>query len=102
MILEAVMEREHPMAEEDSVVTLVTRYQHRLYRYLLRLVRDPAAAEDLFQQTWLRVLQALRRYDARRRFEAWRAWTSLRLSRPPLIRTPWSVAWPWNGPASWP
>jgi RNA polymerase sigma-70 factor (ECF subfamily) len=71
MILGAVSEWERPMAEEDSLVTLVTRYQHRLYRYLLRLVRDPATAEDLFQQTWLRVVQNIRRYDALRSFEAW-------------------------------
>lgn len=39
----------------DALAELVARYQHRLYRYLLRLVRQPAEAEDLFQQTWLRV-----------------------------------------------
>lgn len=57
--------------DPDTLLALVVRYQHRLYRYLLRLVRDPAAAEDLFQQTWLRVAQNLRRYDPRRSFEAW-------------------------------
>ncbi|MGC1258908.1 MAG: sigma factor, partial [Candidatus Acidiferrales bacterium] len=36
----------------DALSTLLTRYQNRLYRYLLRLVREPAEAEDLFQQTW--------------------------------------------------
>jgi RNA polymerase sigma-70 factor (ECF subfamily) len=70
-ILEAVTEWERPMAVKDELAALVTRYQHRLYRYLLRLVREPAAAEDLFQQTWLRVLQSIRRYDAHRSFEAW-------------------------------
>jgi RNA polymerase sigma-70 factor (ECF subfamily) len=42
-----------------------------LYRYLLRLVREPAAADDLFQQTWLRVMEKIGRYDARRNFESW-------------------------------
>ncbi len=76
------MEWERPMAVEDeavklrrrdpeTLVALVGRYQHRLYRYLLRLVHDSAAAEDLFQQTWLRVVQNIRRYDPRRSFEAW-------------------------------
>jgi RNA polymerase sigma-70 factor (ECF subfamily) len=82
MIFGAVMEWERPMAVEDeavklrrrdpeTLVALVGRYQHRLYRYLLRLVHDSAAAEDLFQQTWLRVVQNIRRYDPRRSFEAW-------------------------------
>ena len=55
----------------DALAELVWRYQHRLYRYLLRLVRQPAEAEDLFQQTWLRVAGQIRRYDPRRNFDAW-------------------------------
>lgn len=50
---------------------LLSRYQHRLYRYLVRIVRDPALAEDFFQQTWLRVVEKSRQYDPRRSFEAW-------------------------------
>src|SRR5271156_2294781 len=55
----------------DALSALLTRYQNRLYRYLLRLVRDPAEAEDLFQQTWIRVAEKIRQYDSRRTFEAW-------------------------------
>ncbi len=55
----------------DALAELVTRYQHRLYRYLLRIVRQPAEAEDLFQQTWLRVAGQIHRFDPKRNFEAW-------------------------------
>src|SRR5579863_10368042 len=57
--------------DPDALAALISRYQHRLYRYLLRLVREPAAADDLFQQTWLRVMEKIGRYDTRRNFEAW-------------------------------
>ena len=57
--------------DPDALAAAIARYQHRLYRYLLRLVADPATAEDLFQQTWVRVMESLRRYDARRSFDAW-------------------------------
>ncbi len=57
--------------DPDALTALLERYQNRLYRYLLRFVRDPATAEDLFQQTWLRVVQNIRRYDPRRSFETW-------------------------------
>ena len=50
---------------------LLARYQNRLYRYLQRVVREPAVAEDLFQQTWLRVVQNIRGLDPGRDFEAW-------------------------------
>lgn len=55
----------------EAVAVLMERYQHRLYRYLLRIVRQPATAEDLFQQTWLRVMERIRNYDAQRSFEGW-------------------------------
>lgn len=57
--------------DKDAFGALLARYQNRLYRYLLRIVRDQATAEDLFQQTWLRVIEKIRRYDSRRSFEAW-------------------------------
>lgn len=57
--------------DPDALTALISRYQHRLYRYLVRLVREPAAADDLFQQTWLRVMEKIGRYDASRNFEAW-------------------------------
>lgn len=57
--------------DPGALGALLERYQNRLYRYLLRFVRQPAAAEDLFQQTWLKVAQGIRHYDPRRSFEAW-------------------------------
>jgi RNA polymerase sigma-70 factor (ECF subfamily) len=57
--------------DPEGFQCLLARYQNRLYRFLLRLSRNPAVAEDLFQQTWLRVIENIRRYDRRRSFEAW-------------------------------
>ena len=57
--------------DPDAVSELIGRYQHRLYRFLVRMVQDPAAAEDLFQQTWIRLLEKIGSYDARRNFDAW-------------------------------
>lgn len=55
----------------DALATLIEQYQTRLYRYLLRLVREPATAEDIFQQTWLRVAERIKSYDPQREFENW-------------------------------
>ncbi len=55
----------------DALSELIARYQNRLYRYLLRIVRQPAEAEDLFQQTWLKVIEKIRSFDASRNFDAW-------------------------------
>jgi RNA polymerase sigma-70 factor (ECF subfamily) len=82
MICELAMERRREKAAEDDIdrlrrrdpdalPALIHRYQHRLYGYLLRTVSDAAAAEDLFQQTWLRVVERIHRYDPARGFEPW-------------------------------
>jgi RNA polymerase sigma-70 factor (ECF subfamily) len=55
----------------DALSTLLARYQNRLYRYLLRMVRNQAEAEDLFQVTWIRVAEKIHRYDSKRSFEPW-------------------------------
>ena len=57
--------------DPDALATLMARYQNRIYRYLLRLVRQPADADDLFQQTWLRVAEKIRSFDTSRDFDAW-------------------------------
>jgi RNA polymerase sigma-70 factor (ECF subfamily) len=59
------------LGDPDALATLMARYQNRIYRYLLRLVRQPADADDLFQQTWLRVAEKIRSFDTSRNFDAW-------------------------------
>jgi RNA polymerase sigma-70 factor (ECF subfamily) len=41
------------------------------YRYLLHLPGQPALADDLFQDAWLRVLERGGRYDGRSAFLPW-------------------------------
>jgi RNA polymerase sigma-70 factor, ECF subfamily len=55
----------------DALSALITRYQNRLYRFLLRLVHDKSEAEDLFQQTWIHVAEKIRHFDPSRNFDAW-------------------------------
>jgi RNA polymerase sigma-70 factor (ECF subfamily) len=59
------------MGDTDALAEVMEHYQHRLYRFLVRLAQDPFAADDLFQQTWLRVMEKIGRYDARRQFDPW-------------------------------
>lgn len=50
---------------------LYRRFRQPLYAFVVRLVRDPAMAADLYQETFLRVLQGAVRYGAGRRFSTW-------------------------------
>src|SRR5262249_29741766 len=57
--------------DPDAFDALLARYQNRLYRYLLRFTANAAVAEDLFQETWLKVITQIHRYDDGRPFEPW-------------------------------
>ncbi len=47
---------------------LIELYQHRLLRYLLFLTGKREVAEDLFQETWMRVLLRGAQYNGKARF----------------------------------
>jgi RNA polymerase sigma-70 factor (ECF subfamily) len=57
--------------DPDLLDRLIEQYQQRLYRYLLFLTGNPALAEDLFQETWIRVLERGHQYNAKSKFESW-------------------------------
>src|SRR5271155_2169221 len=50
---------------------LIELYQHRLLRYLLFLTGKREVAEDLFQETWMRVLLRGSQYKDKARFDTW-------------------------------
>jgi RNA polymerase sigma-70 factor (ECF subfamily) len=50
---------------------LVERSHRRLVRYLLYLTGRREYAEDLAQETWIRVLQRGSQYNGRQRFDPW-------------------------------
>lgn len=50
---------------------LIVLYQHRLLRYLLYLTGNREMAEDLFQETWMRVLVRGSQFNGNSRFDTW-------------------------------
>ena len=50
---------------------LIETYQHRLMRYLTFLTGKREVAEDLFQETWMRVLIRGAQYNGKARFDTW-------------------------------
>jgi len=51
--------------------TLYRRHRGPLYRFLLRQVKNEAAAEEIFQDVWMRVIDSRGRYEARSKFSSW-------------------------------
>jgi len=57
--------------DPDLLDRLIEQYQHRLLRYLVYLVGNRELAEDLFQETWIRVLERGHQYNGRHEFSTW-------------------------------
>ncbi|MBV9342471.1 MAG: sigma-70 family RNA polymerase sigma factor [Acidobacteria bacterium] len=57
--------------DPDLLDRLIEQYQHRLLRYLLYLSGNRELAEDLFQETWIRVLERGHHYDGMHEFSTW-------------------------------
>jgi RNA polymerase sigma-70 factor, ECF subfamily len=57
--------------DPDLLDRLIEQYHYRLFRYLMYLTGRRETAEDLFQETWMRVLERGHQYDAKWKFEAW-------------------------------
>ena len=67
--------------DEQAFRVLVERHQERIFGYLVGMVRDRAVAQDLFQETFLRVIAAMQQRRASyTRQGRWLGWT-MRIAR---------------------
>src|SRR5438477_11851274 len=57
--------------EFDAFEALFRQYQGEVYRWIVRIVRDPATAEDLTVETFWRVHRAHARFRPDGNFGAW-------------------------------
>lgn len=59
------------LGDRTSFTQLMERYQRELFHFLVRFLGDRAAAEDVFQETFLQVHQSADQFDPQRRFRPW-------------------------------
>ena len=55
----------------DAYDLLIKRYEKRLLNFIYRLLQGLDEAEDLFQETFLRVFRSRKRYRAKANFSTW-------------------------------
>ncbi len=51
--------------------TLYKRHRGPVYRFVLRAIKNRSTAEELFQEVWIRVIEARTRYAPQARFTTW-------------------------------
>jgi RNA polymerase sigma-70 factor, ECF subfamily len=55
----------------EAFETLFRQSQAEVYRWIVRIVRDPATAEDLTIETFWRIYRSRNRFDSSREFGPW-------------------------------
>lgn len=53
--------RNYVSGEKAAIETLIERHRKRVYGYILMMVRDSALADDIFQETFIKVVSSLDR-----------------------------------------
>ncbi len=59
------------MGQTSAFEALVQRHRGPVFNFILRSTGHPARAEDLLQETWLKVIRGSREYEAKARFTTW-------------------------------
>ena len=57
--------------EATAFEALVQRHRGPVFNFILRSTGNPARAEDLLQETWLKVIRGSREYEPKARFTTW-------------------------------
>lgn len=56
---------------QDLMADLVRQHSDRLFAVILRMVQSHSTAEDILQNTWVRVIRKFHQYDPSRPFVPW-------------------------------
>jgi RNA polymerase sigma-70 factor (ECF subfamily) len=59
------------LGDIDAFTAIVDAYYQRCLRFARSMLRSPDDAEDVVQDTFVRLYRALPRYEERQRFESW-------------------------------
>ena len=59
--------------EESALATLITRHKRRIFSYIMLTIKDRALAEDVFQDTFIKVINTLKKghYNEEGKFLPW-------------------------------
>ena len=57
--------------DESAFEELYHRYDRKLYGYLNNMIGNGSEADEVFEETWLRVIEKLSKYRDEGRFSAW-------------------------------
>jgi|SRR5580765_2053852 len=94
------MELQERFAQGDvkAFEALFRMFQQEVYRWIIRIVRNPAAAEELTVETFWRIYRSHARFDPARSFGAWARRVATNVALDYLKQVPREVALPDDRP----
>lgn len=69
--LDAERIRAYRNGDDSAFAALYRHYERPLYAFILRFNSTRSQADDLFQQTWLKIIKGLPNYDEQGKFSSW-------------------------------
>jgi RNA polymerase sigma-70 factor (ECF subfamily) len=70
-INDAVLIEQYRKGDSEAMERLVLRYQNRIYNVILKICADPDDAAELTQETFVKVIENLDRFEGRSSFYTW-------------------------------
>lgn len=72
-VRDSVLVRQYINGSERALASLIKRYQQTLFGFIISKVRDREVAEDIFQDTFVKVINSLKRnaYNEEGKFLPW-------------------------------
>ena len=73
LITDQELVRRYLRGEENAFQILINRHKSRVYTYILMMIRDKHKAEDVFQDTFIKVIKTLKagKYNEEGKFLPW-------------------------------
>ena len=68
---DARLVRSYRAGKETAFEMLYKRYERPLFSFILKFVKERAGAQDVFQQTWMKVIRGLESYEEKGKFSSW-------------------------------
>lgn len=59
------------LGDQDALATLFSKYRRPLHSYFLHMSYDKSKADDLLQNTFLRIMKYAKNYQGGHRFKSW-------------------------------
>lgn len=70
---DSVLVSQYLQGNESALAVLIERHKHRIYNFIYSKVYDKEISEDIFQETFIKVIQTLKRgrYNEQGKFISW-------------------------------